>query len=99
MISRSTRLGRLALVSAFALAAAACAAASEEPAEDEVGEVEEPDTADEAKAPKVESNATTPQNRIGEKGSSCPIWQCGFNGLEPDALRLVPRLAVRPRGE
>jgi hypothetical protein len=92
MIFRNAHLARIAWLAVFALGAGACAASSEEPPlEDgaEQSEAEHVEEREETVAPKVESNTTSPQDGIGEKGSSCPIWQCGFNGLEPDALKLL----------
>lgn len=100
MIFDNAHLARIAFVSALALGGVACAGSTEEPADEdnvrseESSRAEVTDEADMPQAPKVESNTTTPKDGIGEKGSSCPIWQCGFNGLRPDALA---RLAARAR--
>lgn len=100
MIFDKSHLARIAFVSALALAGVACAGSTEEPAgeddaqSEETARTEVTGEADTPELPKVESNTTTPKDGIGEKGSSCPIWQCGFNGLRPDALA---RLATRAR--
>lgn len=90
MIFRSAHLAGVACLAVFALGTGACAASSDEALEDDAEQVDEREQSerDQTEAPKVESSSTKPQNDIGEKGSSCPIWQCGFNGLEPETLKL-----------
>ncbi len=99
MMSRNDRLMGFALVSLLAVAATACAGEVHETPDDSAEQASPAERSEASEAEqatlKVESSTVTPQDGIGEKGSSCPIWQCGFNGLAPTTLKLAHRFGPR----